>query len=301
MREFYTLSDNEKIYYYVFDDVRENEKDIIVQINHGIAEYGLRYEEFAKVLNENGFVAVASDHPGHGKTAKRLGFTKGDALCEIVNATKSVYKEIKKMYPDKKIVSFGHSMGSFIALKSVEERPKDYDALILCGTDGPQNPFLNIIATPLANTLKLFKLDKKNGTKLNSLVFNSYNKGFEGRTKFDWLNRDKGEVDKYINDSLCGFDMSDAFIISLIHHMPKWFRKDSLNNIEITTPILIISGDKDPVGHYGAGPKKLVKSLKELGNNNVSLKLYKDARHEILLELSKEETFKDIIEFLNQI
>ena len=38
----------------------------IVQIIHGIAEHMLRYDEFARYLNERGVLVVAEDHMGHG-------------------------------------------------------------------------------------------------------------------------------------------------------------------------------------------------------------------------------------------
>lgn len=38
-----------------------------------------------------------------------------------------------------------------------------------------------------------------------SLSFTGYNKGLEGRTPQDWLNRDAAEVDKYRADERCMF------------------------------------------------------------------------------------------------
>ena len=35
--------------------------------------------------------------------------------------------------------------------------------------------------------------------------FLGYNKGLEGRTTHDWLNRDQAEVDKYLADERCTF------------------------------------------------------------------------------------------------
>lgn len=40
----------------------------VVQIAHGVAEYGGRYAPFARFLCDNGFVVVANDHLGHGKS-----------------------------------------------------------------------------------------------------------------------------------------------------------------------------------------------------------------------------------------
>ena len=40
----------------------------VVQIAHGVSEYGKRYEAFAKFLCSHGFVVVAADHLGHGQS-----------------------------------------------------------------------------------------------------------------------------------------------------------------------------------------------------------------------------------------
>lgn len=45
---------------------------------------------------------------------------------------------------------------------------------------------------------------------------------------------------------------------------------------------------------------ELVDFLKELGYKNVTCKLYKDLRHEILNENEKEIIYKDILKFLNK-
>lgn len=46
----------------------------VVQIAHGLAEHGERYDRFAQALNAAGVVVHAVDHRGHGRTADgRLG------------------------------------------------------------------------------------------------------------------------------------------------------------------------------------------------------------------------------------
>src|SRR5690606_25137054 len=46
----------------------------VVQIAHGLAEHGERYDRFARALNAAGFLVHAVDHRGHGRTANgRLG------------------------------------------------------------------------------------------------------------------------------------------------------------------------------------------------------------------------------------
>ena len=45
----------------------------VFQIIHGIAEYIERYDDFARYLNRLGFLVVAEDHMGHGKSISGEG------------------------------------------------------------------------------------------------------------------------------------------------------------------------------------------------------------------------------------
>ena len=44
----------------------------IVQISHGMAEYAMRYDRFARALVSHGYAVYAADHRGHGQTAGTL-------------------------------------------------------------------------------------------------------------------------------------------------------------------------------------------------------------------------------------
>jgi alpha-beta hydrolase superfamily lysophospholipase len=73
----------------------------------------------------------------------------------------------------------------------------------------------------------------------------------------------------------------------------KWY-----NGINKTMPILLISGEEDPVGNYGKGVTEVYNKLTETGANT-TLKLYKNCRHEIHNDSCKDEMFNDILAFLN--
>ena len=60
-----------------------------------------------------------------------------------------------------------------------------------------------------------------------------------------------------------------------------------------------MSGDCDPVGNFGKGTTKLYKKLSKIGIKDVTLKLYKDGRHEMLNETNKQEVFENILEWIN--
>ena len=79
--------------------------------------------------------------------------------------------------------------------------------------------------------------------------------------------------------------------------MSKIYRSKNLSNIRKDLPIFIISGDRDPVGGNGKLVSKLYEMYIDAGLRCVSMKLYPEARHEILNELNKEEVYGDVNDF----
>ena len=59
-------------------------------------------------------------------------------------------------------------------------------------------------------------------------------------------------------------------------------------------------GEEDPAGGYGKGPRTALEIYQKYGKT-VSLKLYPGARHEVLNETNKEEVYRDILKFLNDL
>ena len=63
-------------------------------------------------------------------------------------------------------------------------------------------------------------------------------------------------------------------------------------------PVLFIAGDKDPVGNFGKGVKAVAEIFEKTGMQNVTCRLYPNARHEVLGELQKEQVFADILDWM---
>jgi len=76
-------------------------------------------------------------------------------------------------------------------------------------------------------------------------------------------------------------------------------KKTTYANTPNSLPILMIAGDKDPVGDNAKGVKAVFESYKNSGQEDATLKLYENARHELLNETNREEVTKDILTWLN--
>ena len=60
-----------------------------------------------------------------------------------------------------------------------------------------------------------------------------------------------------------------------------------------------MSGDHDPVGQMGKGVQQVAEQFRQAGMKNVSVKLYKDARHELFNEVNRDEVLSDLIRWLD--
>ncbi|MDN6161868.1 MAG: alpha/beta hydrolase [Atopostipes sp.] len=295
--------DGREIFVYQWKAKREKLKGVI-QISHGMAETAARYECFAKELTKNGFVVYANDHRGHGKSADNineqgyLGEKNGFSL--LIADMAKLTEEIKKIYPNLPIFLFSHSMGSFAAQEYIMEYSNKIKGLILSGSNGEQGSILAV--GKLISKIEMIIRGKKAKSQLmNKLTFGYYNDNFKSEaTGVEWLTRDLKEQKKYLENPYCGEVFPTSFYHSFFNHLQYIEDKENFHKIPKDLPIFIISGSCDPVGDFGQGSLKLKNRYLESGVKDVSLKLYKGARHELLNELNKKEVMTDIIQWLEK-
>lgn len=290
-----------EIKYYKWSEV-ENPKGI-VQIVHGMTEYALRYDYFAKKLCENGYIVYAHDQRGHGETSPKdeeKGYIADDEGFDIlVENVKELTDVAKKENSNLPIILFGHSMGSFVSQRYIELYGNGIDGVILSGTNGKPDRItkLGILISKIEIMLKGRKAKSK---LMDKLSFGDFNSNFKPtRTDYDWLCSVNEEVDKYIESPVCGFICSTSFYYDLIRGLWKINKKENLNNIPQNLPIYIFAGDKDPVGKFGKGIVKLYDTYKSIGIYNLNYKLYSNGRHEMLNENNKDEVIKDLLDWIN--
>ncbi|MGL5574661.1 MAG: lysophospholipase [Sarcina sp.] len=275
----------------------------IVYIAHGMGESCLRYDEFAGILNANGYSVYSHDHRGHGKTdenenrgyiADSEGFeVLAENISELIDFTRSENTGLE-------VILFAHSMGSFASLRFLELYGQEMDRVILSGTNGKLKPISHIGALIARIEIGLF--GRKHTSKLmDKLIFGNHNKKFKPvRTGYDWICANEDTVDDYIKNPDCGFVCSASFYYDLIRGIFRLHKAREFDKIKKDTKFFIFSGDMDPVGEYGKGLISLVEKLKKFGVRNVEYKLYKGGRHEMLNEKNKDEVMSDVINFLER-
>lgn len=270
-----------------------------IQIAHGMQEHKERYINFAKLLNENGYVVVIADMRGHGHNAEKLGFfAEKNGYQLLVDDQVEIAHFIKSKYPSLPLYLFAHSMGTIISRVVLQNHSKLYDKVVLSGYPCYQNG--TNFGKFLAKTIMLFKGKHGYSKLLNNLVVGNFNKKIQNpKTKIDWISYNEENVKKYIEDKYCGFDftisaLGDLMSLVCLMHKSKWHK-----NVNINLQILLLRGKDDPCvgGDRGAADSK--NTLIKAGFKNIKSIDYDAMRHEILNESASKKVFADVLQFFN--
>ena len=295
--EFTILSSDRKTPLRVVTWEPEGEPSSVVQLVHGMAEHIDRYDGFASYLAENGYAVIGNDILGHGKSVTRdedLGFfaQKGEQLA-FIEDIRLVAEEAGKRFPGLPHFILGHSMGSFMVRYYITKYADGLAGAVLMGTGYIPAP-LGRFGLNTARLLSKTRGDHYRSGFLNMLVFGSNNKKFRpNRTDCDWLTKDEAIVDRYVADPLCGFPFTTGAYRDFFTVLVSVAKKENFDRIPKDLPVLIISGEEDPVGGKAACPH-VKEDLDGIGMTDVTLKLYPGDRHEILNELDRETVYKDL-------
>lgn len=282
------------------------EKEVrgLVQIVHGVAEHIGRYSDFAEYLTEHGFAVVGDDHLGHGLSVNdnsELGwFAEENGWDKVVQDEKKLHDLMFENFPGVPMILLGHSMGSFIARTYIGRYPDDFNACIISGTG--QNPAIVCrIGRMLANSEIKKHGSKYHSQRLQSIAFGSYLKGIENPIgPNDWICRDESVIRRYDADPLCGGTATAELMYEMMGGIMLIGTKAHMQKMNKAMPVLFISGDADPVGNWGKGVRTVYSRFKDVGMQDVTLKLYPGGRHEMLNELNKQDVWNDVLSWLEE-
>ena len=285
--------------------VPEAEKPVcILQIVHGMTEYIDRYDEFARYMAERGILVVGDDHLGHGKSV-RAGepygyFCKHDAPTVLVRDEHRLKKLMQKKYADIPYIILGHSMGSFITRNYLLRYGKGIDGVIIMGTGMPPKPVL-LTGIALSTIQGLIYGGDHVCKFIDKISFGSYNKRIDmTKEPGNWLSKNEENLMKYAGDPMCSFTFTANGFQTMFRLIYNLHDREKLKKMPPELPVIFLSGEDDPVGDYGKAVKQVYQSFREIGMENVQIKLYPKDRHEILNELDREDVYGDIYRWILQ-
>ncbi len=288
-----TSFDGKKIFVYEWLEA-ESPKGV-VQIVHGMTEHAARYTAFARFLNEYGFLVVADDHRGHGKTdPATLGYAAGDMFADTVRDEAEIAAFYRKKYPALKYFVFGFSYGSFLTQSFISKYGGLIDGAVIAGSNHKKD-----FEVYLGAVVSSLKGEKKPAKLIEKLSFGAYSKQFEDG---QWLSADGDNNAAYEADPLCGFTCSNRFYRDFFKGLKSLYTKKYIVGLKKDLPLLLASGEKDPVGEMGKGVRRLYRFYTEkAGMTNVRLVLFANSRHEFLNEKTdRAEKWQTVLDFFEK-
>jgi alpha-beta hydrolase superfamily lysophospholipase len=275
----------------------------VVQLVHGMQEHAARYEHVAQAFTEAGYGVYANDLRGHGRTAASeddlMYFADDRGWARVLDDLYRLNRRIREDHADLPTFLLGHSMGSFLTQQFLFTFPGAIDAAILSGTNG--DPGLLAEVGAVLARIERRRIGKRGRSKLlNQIAFGAYNKAFEPiRTEFDWLSSDPAQVEAYVADPWCGALPTTQFWVDLLSGLRVIADPTHLQRIPKDLPILLFSGEEDPVGVQTRGVQKLLDAYVAAGLTRVTHRFY-PGRHELFNEVNKDEVIADTIAWLDE-
>ena len=266
----------------------EQEIKAVLQITHGMTEHMGRYESLAADLCRRGIAVAGFDLRGHGKNPVNpeiASFGEGGWNASMEDM-RLFFAELRSRFPGAPHFMLGFSLGSFLLREYLTKYPSEGElaGAIIAGT-GHQPGW--ILAVMMAIVKGEFKKAGFDGTTdmIKQLSFGTYNHKFKpNRTEADWLCSDVSALDAYLADPLVRKNISAGLFRELLGSMKRSGSAFEYDGWDTSLPILLISGQEDPVGDAGKGVRRIYNRMKKVGMENVTLKLLPNARHDIFHE-----------------
>lgn len=180
----------------------------------------------------------------------------------------------------------GFSLGSFLLREYLTKYPEEGElaGAIIMGTGHQPGWLLSIMMAIVKGEIKKSEFDKTTDL-VRQLSFGTYNQKFKpNRTAADWLCADELALDQYLEDPLVRKDISAGLFWELLGSMKRTGGASEYDGWDTSLPILLISGQNDPVGDAGKGVQAIYNRMVKAGMEHVTLKLLPGARHDIFHE-----------------
>ena len=286
---------------------KKGEFSRIFQMIHGMQEYIERYLPFFQFLTSQGFLVVGHDHLGHGQsinTKEDLGYFGEPNPNELL--VKDIHKLrliIQDKYKNLPYFMCGHSMGSYLLRQYITLFGEGLSGAIIIGT-GYENYYKILMGLNFCKMLNYFKGSHHRSNIVKKLCLENGPYKQYDLTKTDennsWITSDPKMAKLYNEDKKMDFNFTLNGYIGLVEATKFSCDYYNIDKIRKDLPILLASGDCDPVGNNGKGVKKVYEIMKSAGILDINMKLFENDRHEILNEVNRNEVYEYIKTWLNE-
>ncbi len=257
-----------------------------ILFSHGQAEHSDCYLRLIagldKIKNTTKWNFIGWDMRGHGKSDGLRGYAKD--FTEYVLDYDLFYKECLEInfVKNKKIVLLGHSMGALIQTCALAENK--YSEI-------NQHVVGQILSSPLFGVAVSVPQWKDLGANLMNHLIPKLTLGNELTNEM--LTRDPEVIREYEKDTYRHNKISAGVYLGFKNEFLKM--NETIQSISLQT--LLLMSDSDPVN---SSPDAL-KYFDALSSTQKSLKIFEGAKHELFNDTCRDEAYKTVSDFLQQL
>ena len=259
----------------------------VIQVTHGMTEHMGRYEAFAAHMARQGVAVAGFDLRGHGRNAGDPDVASlGDFGWKATLSDMQMFREhLRQLFPKAKHFMLGFSLGSFLLRDYLNANPMDDLAgAVIMGTGHQPGWLLAVMLKIVRGQVKQVGFDQTSDL-IRQLSFGAYNQKCKpNRTTADWLCANEEAVDDYLADPLVRKDISSGLFWDLLSAMKRQGTAFEYDGWDTDLPILLLSGQDDPVGNQGKGVAEICRRMTKAGMERVTMDLIPGARHDVLHE-----------------
>ncbi|MDJ0923119.1 MAG: alpha/beta hydrolase [Acidimicrobiia bacterium] len=237
----------------------------IVVLVHGYAEHGGRYAHVAEVLAAQGAVVCAPDHIGHGHSDGTRALIVD--FEHVVDDLHTLVTTTRARYPGLPVVMAGHSMGGLLTGRFAERYPDQLAGVAFMGAVlGDWHWAREVLEHGIPDE-------------------SSDPAG---------MSRNEQTVAEYASDPLV---YHGTYQRPLLEAEVAALDRFNAELDRITMPVMFLHGDSDPFVPYETS----MAAVKQMPTNDLTVRVYPGARHELVNELNREEVIAALATFVERV
>ena len=264
-------SDGNEIYSQIWEPDSPQVKAVVCLI-HGLGEHSGRYRHVAEHMTDCGYVMLAFDLPGHGKSTGLQGHVASEEL--FLQNVEHATREAELRFPGTPVFLYGHSMGAMIAILYVLKRHPHLAGVIVTG--------LALHSSLEEQKLKIFEA--------RCLAFAAPKVQLSTGLKIEDISRDPKVQQAYADDPLVHNRSTPAMAVAILDMIPQILEHAA----EFDLPLLIMHGTADRLAYLRSSQE-----FAGLTSCDCTLKLWEGLYHEVHNEPEKEDVLKTITDWLD--